>query len=504
MPIKFQPLKSALLTGLCYGTFCVSAFVLQTTVCNPAVGQDALNALQELDKPAETAKPTAQEKLAQNQQAKALFNELDKLIPGEQTEGTPAAESLYTAVDSLMQRKPDMALGILKQTVVRNPEFPPAELLMAGLFFAAKDQKSGFKYLQDAAIENPDHPAIYAAYGRLAAGSNRIVDSKVHFEKLLSLLDNVKDEAAIKHYENEYLEGMSQTALQLKQYDLTRNLAGRLLERKPDSTKPLQLVARVAFDEGKLDEAVANLAKIREVKPESRVPEAVIATWLAMADKKVEADKWIDKLPAAYPNDATVQIEYAAWVLSHENVPEAAAALARAEAIGPLTPTAKNIKGKIAFYQRRFDDAVAIYKELYEANPRNQEVANMYVLSLAETSSAENKALANELANKNAQLNSNNRITMATLGYVRLPVLGANAQQKNIFASVAKTRDGRSPEVDYFLASFLKEAGDSKSALLVLKQATKYPGLFLYRNQADQMMQALSASVGSTGALPTP
>ena len=111
-----------------------------------------------------------------------LYKELDSLTPGEQVEGSPAAEALHTAVDTFIDRKPQMAFGILEQAVIKNPSFPPAELLMAGLFFAAKDQKNGLQYLQKAAISRPNHPSVYAAYGRLASGTNRIVDAKVHFE----------------------------------------------------------------------------------------------------------------------------------------------------------------------------------------------------------------------------------------------------------------------------------------------------------------------------------
>jgi len=379
--------------------------------------------------------------------------------------------------------------------------------MMAGLFFAAKDQNSGIQYLKKAAIKNTEHPAVYAAYGRLASGSGRSVDAMVHFEKLLALLDQVKDKTALAHYENEYLEGMSQTAVQLKQYDLARNLAGQLLERKPESTSPLQLLGKVAFDEGKLDEAVANLKKLREKNPKTRAPEAVIGTWFARTGKQAQANVWISKLPAAYPNDASVQLEYAAWALGQEDIEGAATAIAKAEAVDPATSETSKLrilKSKIAFYQGKYDEAVVILKALHQANPKNAEIINLYVLSMIESSNAENKAIANQLATVNAQANPNNRVTWATLGYVRLQTLGVNDQIKSIFAKVVQTRDGRSPEVDYFLASFLRDAGDNKNAFKVLQDASKYPGLFLYRKQADQMRQGLAAAVNSAGVLPTP
>ena len=502
MLINFSRLKSALFTGFSCGMFCVSTLVLQTTVSNSVVGQDAS---QKADAAGATA---AQQQQAQKQEERkkqvgeSLYKELESLVPGDQTEGSAAAEALHAAVDSFVQGKPKISLVVLEQAVASNPGFPPAELLMAGLYLAAQDQNNGLQYLHKAAVKNLEHPAIYAAYGRLAVATNRDIDAMVNFEKLLSTLDKAQlDETAVTHYENEYLGGMSRVSVKLENYDQARDLIGKLLQRKPDNTESLQLLARVSFEEGKIDEAMTNLKKLREKKPGTRVPEAVIGTWFARAGKPDEAAAWIKKLPDAYPQDATVQAEYAAWVLQKENIDAAAAAIARAEAIGPATPASDNIKGKIAFYQRKYDEAVAIYKALYEANPNNPEIANMYVLSLIESSSEENHAIASALANSNAKRSPNNRVVLATLGYVRLRKVGVNDQLKQLFAKVAQTRDGRSPEVDFFLANFLREVNDDKTALVVLQQASQYPGLFLYRKQADQMRQALAATAG---VLPTP
>ena len=118
----------------------------------------------------------------------------------------------------------------------------------------------------------------------------------------------------------------------------------------------------------------------------------------------------------------------------------------------------------------------------------------MYVLSMIESSSSENKALANDLANANLKANPNNRVALASLGYIRLRTLGINDQLKSVFAKVAQTRTQQEPsEVDYFLANFLRELGNDKSAYVVLQQATKREGLFLYRRRADQMKQTLAA-----------
>ena len=498
-PTSFFHLKSSLHYGLLCGAICLGSMALQTPF---SYGQDALEVLNPTA-PATTAPANpqaAQQAKLKKQASEMLFKELEKLVPGEQAAGSPTTEALQTAADAYVDRKSDMVISILNRSAAENASFPPAELMLAGLHFAAKNQNGGLQALQQAAIKNPDHPAIYAAYGRLAAGTNRTIDAKLHFEKLLAVMQQGNlDEASVAHYEDVYLEGMSQTALKLKDYEQARNLSGELLKRDPENSNALQLLARVNFDEGKLDDAVANLGKLRNKNPQSRVPEAIIGTWFSRKGDKANANAWFSKLPALHANDASAQLEYANWTLAREDIESASTAITNAEAAGKVTPGSNTLKGKIAFYQGKYDDAVSIFKALHESNTGNADLANMYVLSMIESSNAENKILANKLADTNMQAHPNNRVTLATLGYVRLQTLGVNNQIKAIFGKLAQTRDERSPEVDYFLAAFLKKAGDTKSALAILQHTSKYNGLFLYRKRAEQMKQGLAASV-----LPTP
>ena len=118
--------------------------------------------------------------------------------------------------------------------------------------------------LQAAATKAPNDPAIYAAYGRLASAANRNVDAKVHFEKLLTLLNQAElDKVSKAHYKKGYLKGMALTVSRLKDYKQARLLCQQLLEIAPENENTLQLLATIAFQEDKFDEALTNLTKVR-------------------------------------------------------------------------------------------------------------------------------------------------------------------------------------------------------------------------------------------------
>jgi tetratricopeptide (TPR) repeat protein len=389
---------------------------------------------------------------------------------------------------------------ILEEQCKSNPGFPPAGVLMAGLCFATKDVANGGRFLEQAAIDSPDHPGVYAAYGRIALGGNRNVDATVHFEKLLALLDQVElGKEAETHYENEYLDGMTQAASRLERYELARQLIAQSRQRKPDNIKPLQILAEIAFKQEKLDESLKHLRELKEMNPDTRAPESVIGSWFARAGELDKANEWMNRIPGKYADDANSLLEYASWSMSRESLGPAEDAIKTAESLKGPTPVSKGLKAKLAFVRQKFDDAVAGYQELHDSNPKNPDFANMLALSLVESGSTENKTKANQLATKNLQANPNNRIALAAAGYIRLQTLGVNPTIQGIFQKLAQTRDGRSPEVDYFLAKFLREAGQNQAAGQILQQGLNYKGLFLYRKQAEELLEKLVNS-----GLPTP
>ena len=276
MLFNFLDIKSCLLSGLYCSAFCFVTLALQVTLNTSAMGQDALDTLGELAEPtlqlptetpagedapaasAPAASPQDQQRAALNKRLKdALFDELDKLVPGDQAKDSPAGEALLLAVDAFTQRKNDKAYVILEQAAASQSNFPPADLLMAGMYMLLKNQNNGLKLLQAAATKSPNDPAIYAAYGRLASAANRNVDAKVHFEKLLTLLNQAElDKVSKAHYKKGYLKGMALTVSRLKDYKQARLLCQQLLEIEPENENTLQLLATIAFQEDKFDEAL--------------------------------------------------------------------------------------------------------------------------------------------------------------------------------------------------------------------------------------------------------
>ena len=426
---------------------------------------------------------------------KSLFDELNRLIPGDVAADSPAGQGIQVAIKSYMDRNGAKSRIVLEQQCKDNPAFPPADVLMAGLCFSTKDVANGSRFLETATIKNPDHPSVYAAYGRLALGGNRNVDAAVHFEKLFSILENSKlEEAVVTHYQNEYLDGMTQAASRLERYELARQLISQSRQRDPKNAKPLQILSEIAFKQDKLEESFGHLKELRKMNPDTRAPEAVVGSWYARKGDITKANEWMNKIPSQHSEDASALLEFASWSLSQESLDAASEAIKKAESLKGENPLSTGLKAKLAFVQLRFDDAVAGYQELLDSNPQNPDYANMLALSLIESGSVENRTKANLLSRENLKANPNNRIALAAAGYIRLQTLGVNQTIQAIFQKINETRDGRSPEIDYFLATFLNDIGQNQAAGQILQQSLRYKGLFLYRKQAEKLRDKLANS----------
>jgi tetratricopeptide (TPR) repeat protein len=96
-------------------------------------------------------------------------------------------KELETALDHLKQGKPGEAFDDLEKATAKHKELPPARFLMALLFFSAGNDEQGVALLEQSAVEAPDRPEIYAAFGKLAIAERRLTLARLAFEKAQGL-----------------------------------------------------------------------------------------------------------------------------------------------------------------------------------------------------------------------------------------------------------------------------------------------------------------------------
>lgn len=435
---------------------------------------------------------TSQE-LAKEKLFDQLFRELDNLIPGDFEEGSAQKKAIEEAITAFQLRDAGRVVEIFKQQADADPDFPPTDLLLAGLSFVVKDQKSGKILLERAAMQHPDSPAVYAAFSRLAINEARNTDGLALLEKLNRLINQNKiSDKAKSFYEFLYRDGMIDLTMRLRRFKEARGFLTLQLESLPDNPKVLMVFAKLEFEEKNLEAATGYLQTLKAKLPSTRAPEAIFASWFQQAGNKLETEKWVVEAASKYPDDRQVQFEYASWAVNKEDFPIALDAIKKGETNGGENAFSKSLKGKIAFAEQSYAIAESHYNSLYSANPNNFDVSNMYALCLIENEDIAKRNQALEIANRNYKALPDNLIAQSALGYIRLR-LGSVDQAKPAMAAAAQNT-GRFPDIDFFVASLLKEMNQNEEAKRVLENALKFEGLFLYRLPAKKLLNKLSAS----------
>ncbi|MFO0262903.1 MAG: tetratricopeptide repeat protein, partial [Planctomycetota bacterium] len=182
-------------------------------------------------------------------------------------------------------------------------------------------------------------------------------------------------------------------------------------------------------------------------------------------------------------------IDYANWMLDREKFTEASSALEALQKVNPDQPAGSLLRAKVAFAGRDYAEAERLLGELRVSDPGNPDVANLWAMALAENPEQSKRQRALEVAAQNAQLQPQNPVAAAILGWVLFRQDDLN-QAREWFGRASQSQR-LTPEMAYFLAKFLQSSGQKEQALQLVTQALEQPGLFLYRTSARELRKEL-------------
>jgi|GEM_PF-1197502 len=421
-----------------------------------------------------------------------LVNEMAQLTPGKLSDNTALNDAYKAAAGNLVDEKMEESLEGLKAAQATNPDMPPANLLMAAMFFAGGNPQQGFVYLELAAADAPDFPLVYVAFARIAISQQRKTDARVLLEKAGELLTAGNwSEAVQGHLLENNLDALADLQILASEYPEARTTLEKILERKPDYPRGVLRMAEVAYRQENIDEALTLLKSYTGKEKDSRAAELMMATFFQRDGKTEDAAKWIQDAYANHPEDVTVLTEYAAWRVNREEFNEANLALSKIEQQVGKMPIPTLLKAKMAFAQQAYELAESRFAELNRLEPANAEIANLWAMSLAESSSSDKLALALEQAQRNMQAQPQNPFAATVLGWVYFRQ--KNYEQANVWFSRAAQSSNLPPEAAYYFAKFLQHLGEKEKALELIDGALKTENLFLYRNAAITLKAVLSA-----------
>lgn len=435
----------------------------------------------------EKAQAAAAQQNEQNVQALAdqLLRSMDHLVPGELPSDSPIAASLREAGLTFLKGDLAQAKKQLEEVVAANPTLPPMQLLLGGMYFSLNQGEAGRMALEQAAVDQPDYPGVYTALARLSINEGWWASSAALLAQLRQKLDvGTWTDEQKKQFETEYFDALADTAIGQRRLDAAREHLLQLQTLVPENASVYFRLADVDFRQSKIDQALEQLAKARSFDANLYPPELVLFQWSTRRNQTEEAKRWIEAAAGKFPDEKSVQVEYARFLLEQGSLGEAAEWVARAEKNNASRALTQFLRGQIAFLRRAYQVAESDFRELTIQSPNDLSARNMLALSLAESDDSAKQKTALDIANTNFRVNPNSPQMASTLAWV-LYRMGNVPQAKQLLAQVTSQPNYPS-DTAFYVSKLLTDEGLDGEAAKLLEESLKARGLYLYRKRAEE------------------
>ena len=429
---------------------------------------------------------------ARTKQAMANIEKaISVLIPGGIEEGTQRKKNFATVIGMFGRGDARDAMDALEKMASDDPQLPPAEIMLAGLTFAVGDSKSGTALLESAAIKYPEYPGVYLSFAQLALNTNRITDASLHADKTGVLLNSGNLSPEMKnHFLKQYYEIVTGVHLRRKQNQQANDALEKLQAVVPNLPFYFFNKAELAFRSGQNDVALQFLKQHAAAIKSKRLPELTLVDWLRSSGKNDAAEAFLLETRNKYPQDAQTQLMTAQMYLAKEEFPKALIAIRKFEEInGSETTVSLDMKGRIAFAGQSYELAAEHFLNLNKLAPNDLNSANIFALSLVQSDDPEKRKQAEQISKEVAGRMQNNPLALASLGYIYLKN-GELEKSRQLMGRVATMRQA-TPEISFFLSSWLVENKQTDQAIAILKQIVDTKRLFLYRSSARKLLASI-------------
>jgi tetratricopeptide (TPR) repeat protein len=405
----------------------------------------------------------------------------------------PYYQDVYDAIRSFGNHDYKSALAQLAHAKKTVPRLPPPEVMMALLYFDAKDAPGGIGMLEKAVGTAPEDPEAYVILAERAVSDGRFVEADILLDKGTKLIAAFGENP--KRKQN----------LQQRSLAAWANLEegrGNLKEARAKLEAWLQLDPRNAAGQERLGRVLFALQDLKAAYGAFRLaadndkdkPSAEIAMALLFEDP-VNAEKWVKAALSKSPQDLRTQIGASRLFLKANQLDESKAHAQEAVKLAPDNMEANMVLGMAARLTGDFKLAETHLSKAHLLAPNNAVVTNTLALTLLELPDDEQHQRAMQFAEQNARLNPNSIEIVATLGWVSFR-LNRRIEAERAFGFVFNSARGGTMNINadiaYYLANFSKERGNTTEAMKLLKDSLASNSPFAYRKQAQALYAQLA------------
>jgi Tfp pilus assembly protein PilF len=402
----------------------------------------------------------------------------------------PPASPEAEAVARFNKRDFDGALKVLKEAVKKDPELPPAQLIMARFFAQANVPVGVRNSLERAVIEVPDDPEPYVVMGDLALRDHRITDAQLLYLKAGEVLANFSKSAKRKQQlQSQVYSGLAAVCEARDDWPGAQKQIEAWLKFDPKSTLAMQRMARCLFQQKNAQGALEELKLAAKADPKLLTPEAVLAQYYEASGDHENAKKWMAAALVAAPSDLNTHLAAAEWDLETGQFDEGQNEAAAAMKIDPKSLAAMILRGRAAVFLKDYVAAERYFETATLQSPRNFTASNELALVLAEQKDEAKRRRALEYAENNVQQNPRSLEAASTYGWV-LYKNGKIDDAEKVLQNVVASRQV-SPSTPYYFAQILADRSHGDQARQLLESALNAPRPFTMRDKAKALMEQL-------------
>ncbi len=405
----------------------------------------------------------------------------------------PYYQDVYDAIRSFGNRDYKSALAQLEHAKKTVPRLPPPEVMMAQLFFDAKEAPGGIAMLEKAVSTAPEDPEAYVILAERAVSEGRFVEAEILLDKATKLVaafgENPKRKQNLQQRSLAAWANLEEGRGNLKE---ARAKLEAWLQLDPRNAAGQERLGRVLFA---LEDPKAAYGAFRLAADNDKdMPGAEIAMAMLFKDP-VNAEKWVKAALSKSPQDPRTHIGAARYFLKENQLDETKAQAQEAVKLAPDNMEANMVLGLTARLTGDFKLAETHLSKAHLMAPNNAVVTNALALTLLELPDDEQHQRAMQFAQQNAQLNPNSIEFVATHGWVAFR-LNRRIEAERSFGLVFSSARGGTMNVNsdilYYLANFAKDRGNITEAMKMLKDSLAPNTPFAYRKQAQALYAQLA------------
>ncbi len=498
MTAKF-PIRVLAIVLMAMGSFSCSA---QDVPAQPPPEQESA-AQDATDQPDPAAEIAAQQNPAEQQQAAIdlLVAQLDQLIPGDYESDSVQYDKLFDIASFFANGNEAMVRAKITELAELDARLPPPDLLLAGMAFATNNPVQGKALLERAGTNHRNHPGIALAFAQLAIVQDRLFDALALVEKARTQSDEPgQDETTKQFYETAILKALTVIETRRKDFRRAREHASQWEKLEPAGNDMLLATAEIEFLLENSDSAQAYLNRRAEEQLATIPTELILAKWYRGINDLENYARWVESAQQKYTSNALTQIEYGTWLIFSEQFDRAAEIVAQYESENGESAESKLIRGRIAFSKEDFAAAEELFGDLHRQQPNDFENSYLYALCLLGSDDPEKHQQAGAIVQRNLQVNPNNQLALASMGWALLRIGKPDLAQQLL--SRIPTGGNILPDTAFFLAKLMVEQDRRTQARNVLEPFLETKQTFLFRPAAKRLIEQIDSE--KDAELPNP